>query len=217
MISHTLWSGASDIAADCLAHPFVQGIADGTLQRPAFEHYVGQDAFFLDAFAKAYALGLARSPDAATMRRFKTLLDGAMDEQALHAGYAERWGVDLHPEPTAATRAYTDFLLRTATLEPLHLLAAAMTPCMRLYAWLGQQLRDVVAGDSDYLEWVETYGSDEFEELAAAMDDLLDDLSDAAGAVDEDRVAQTYGTALELELAFFDSAHRSPAGKGVGP
>ncbi|MEE8602890.1 TenA family protein [Euzebya tangerina] len=211
MDATSLWAESTTTASACLAHPFLTGIANGSLDRAAFEHYVGQDAFFLDAFAKAYALGIARSPDAPTMRRFKTLLDGAMDEQALHGAYAERWGVDLHPRPTAATRAYTDFLLATAALEPLHLLAAAMTPCMRLYAWLGQQMREDTDPDSAYREWVETYSSDDFEQLATAMDDLLDDLVTLEAPVDEGRLRQTYTTAMELEWAFFDSAHRSGA------
>lgn len=208
MDSRTLWTDADTVATACLAHPFVTGIADGTLPRPAFEHYIAQDAFFLEAFAKAYALALARSPDPAMMRRFKALLDGVFEELALHAGYAERWGVDLHPQPSPATRAYTDFLLRTAALEPLGNVCAAMTPCMRLYAWLGQRLKDRVDPGSPYLEWVRAYAAEEFEALAATLEGLLDDLT-AAPHADPDTVSQRYHTALSLELAFFDSAWAS--------
>ena len=197
----TLWRASSDVAHACLRHPFVTGIADGTLPRHAFTHYIGQDAFFLDAFARAYALGLARSPDAGTLRRFKSLLDGAVEELDLHSSYAERWGVDLDPAPTSATRAYTDFLLRVAALEPLGHLCAAMTPCMRLYAWLGQSLAPAADPASPYREWVSTYAAEEFEELAATMEALMDELSDGGAAT-----ADRYATAMQLELAFFDSA-----------
>ncbi len=103
MDSQTLWTDHEPIAAACLAHPFVTGIADGSLPRQMFINYVGQDAFFLEGFAKAYALGLAKSPDTAVMTRFKRLLDGAFDEVDLHAAYAERWGADLKPQPSLAT------------------------------------------------------------------------------------------------------------------
>jgi thiaminase (transcriptional activator TenA) len=204
MHSHTLWQGAAEIAAACRTHPFLVGIADGTLDRTAFEHYIGQDAFFLDSFVRAYALALAKAPDPATMRTLKTLLDGAVAELDLHGQYAEHWGVDLHPSPTPATRAYTDFLLRVAAMEPSGHTCAAMTPCMRLYAWLGQQLQPVTDASSPYAEWVATYADDDFEALAVTMEGLLDDLGG-----DPATISRHYTTAMELELAFFDSAHRA--------
>jgi thiaminase/transcriptional activator TenA len=202
----SLWEATLPVAEACLAHPFVTGIADGTLARDAFRHYVGQDAFFLGAFARAYALGLARSDDQAMLLRFKALLDGAVEELELHAGYADQWDVDLAPSPTAATRAYTDFLLRTAALRPLPELAAAMTPCMRLYAWLGQSLREQADPESPYHEWVQTYASEDFDALATELEDLLDTLAARAGGASE-AVRHAYATAMELELAFFASAH----------
>lgn len=198
-----LWAANEDLANRCLVHPFVTGIADGSLPREAFTHYVAQDAFFLDAFARAYALGLAKAPDVNTMRTFKALLDGVMEEQHLHAGYAERWGVDLAPEPTPATRAYTDFLLAVAALEPVGHVCAAMTPCMRLYAWLGRQLAPDADRDSPYVEWVDTYAADGFDDLAATLEQLLDRLGG-----DLDTIAAHYRTAMRLEAEFFDSALR---------
>ncbi|MEO1182424.1 MAG: TenA family protein, partial [Cyanobacteria bacterium J06636_28] len=56
-LSSKLWQQHLDLANDSLAHPFVQGIADGTLPKATFAYYVGQDAFFLEAFARAYSFG----------------------------------------------------------------------------------------------------------------------------------------------------------------
>jgi thiaminase/transcriptional activator TenA len=44
-VSSELWQANKEIARACLEHPFVQGIADGTLERHKFAYYVGQDAF----------------------------------------------------------------------------------------------------------------------------------------------------------------------------
>lgn len=62
-----LWADNADLADAALRHPFVGGIGDGSLSRDAFRGYVAQDAFFLDAFARAYASALVRSPDTPTM------------------------------------------------------------------------------------------------------------------------------------------------------
>jgi thiaminase/transcriptional activator TenA len=194
-----LWTDNADLASACLEHPFVQGIASGALPREVFVSYVEQDAWFLAAFARAYALALAKAPDLATMRELQTLLGGVLEELELHRGYAERWGADLDPEPSEATLAYTDFLLRVAWSEPLGHVVAAMTPCMRLYAHLGQQLLPGTADDSDYREWCETYADPGFEALASQLESLLDRTDDGS-----DAVAAHYRTAMRRELAFFD-------------
>jgi len=202
VIAKLLWKEHLSSAEAQLAHPFVQGIATGTLPRERFAAYVAQDAWFLDAFARAYALALAKSPDGETLREFADLLVGVLDELELHAGYAARWGVDLRPDPAPATLAYTDFLLRVASLEPAGHAAAAMTPCMRLYAFLGQSLAaGGVDPSSPYREWVETYASDEFEALASRLEMLLDRLGG-----DESTLRSHYRTAMALEHRFWDAA-----------
>ena len=55
-LSNDLWQANHDQAQACLNHPFVQGLADGSLSRDHFAYYVGQDAFFLQAFARAYTI-----------------------------------------------------------------------------------------------------------------------------------------------------------------
>lgn len=196
-----LFDANRDLALACRDHPFVQGIAIGTLDRAAFCFYVAQDATFLDAFVRAYALGVARSPDRQAMTTFKSLLDGGYEELDLHRGYAARWRVDLSPDPAPATRAYTDFLLRVAALEPVGHLCAAMTPCMRLYAWLGRELQPVASPDSPYREWVETYADPEFEQLAVTLEALLDRLGG-----DPTVIESHYRTAMRMELDFFGAA-----------
>ena len=62
-LATTLWQTHQDLAVACLHHPFVQGIGDGTLPRATFAYYVGQDAFFLEAFARAYSIAAAKVQD----------------------------------------------------------------------------------------------------------------------------------------------------------
>ncbi len=201
-LSATLWSGSADLAAASLASPFVTGVADGTLPRERFAAYVAQDAFFLEAFARAYALGAAHSRDRATLEAFADLLAGVREELRLHDAYAARWGIDLAAvEPAPATLAYTDFLLATAALGEVGEVCAAMTPCMRLYAHLGRSLAGSATGS--YREWVDTYADPGFEELAATLEALLDRL-----AGDTPAVRRAYRRAMELELGFFDAAWR---------
>ena len=54
-LARTLWQANQDWAARILAHRFVTGLGDGTLATASFKSYVAQDAYFLDAFARAVA------------------------------------------------------------------------------------------------------------------------------------------------------------------
>jgi thiaminase/transcriptional activator TenA len=198
-LAAALWSANTDLAQACLASVFVRGIADGSLPTEHFRAYVAQDAYFLDAFARAYALALARSPDRHGLTAFHALVGGVLDELELHAQYAARWQVDLGQiQPADATLAYTDFLLTTASLRSVGETCAAMTPCMRLYAFLGQQLSTASRVSSTYREWIQTYAAAEFEALAASLESLLDRY-----ATDTEPVRAAYRRAMELELAFF--------------
>jgi thiaminase/transcriptional activator TenA len=199
-LSAQLWSENADVAADVLAHPFVRGLADGTLPRQRFAAYLAQDAFFLESFARAYALALARSRDTATLLALADLIGGVREELGLHASYASSWGIDMDGvQPLAATSAYTEFLLATAATQDVGVIYAAMTPCMRLYAWLGQSLDPDRAGA--YAQWVQTYADPEFENVARLLEGLLDRQADDTSAV---RTA--YRRAMLLELAFFEAA-----------
>ena len=184
-----------------LGDRFVRGLADGSLPAESFKAYVAQDAFFLEAFARAYALALARSPDRHGLETFHAHITGGLDELRLHASYAARWGVDpTRVEPGRATLAYTDFLLATASLGSVGETCAAMTPCMRLYAFLGQALaaEAAAAAQNPYHDWIETYAASGFEDQAATLEGLLERYAEDRSAV---RLA--YRRAMQLELAFF--------------
>jgi thiaminase (transcriptional activator TenA) len=199
-LAEQLWSDNADLAADVLEHPFVRGIGDGSLPRELFAGYLAQDAFFLESFARAYALALARSPDTSTLLRLADLLIGVRQELGLHSSYAASWGIDMTGvKPLPATSAYTEFLLATAATQDLGVIFAAMTPCMRLYAWLGSSLDAGAAGP--YAQWVQTYADPEFGSIAGTLEQLLDEQADDTAAV---RTA--YRRAMALELDFFEAS-----------
>lgn len=201
-LSQELWQANQDLAQACLTHPFVQGISDGTLPKSQFAYYVGQDAFFLEAFARAYSIAAAKAPDWEGFGVFHTLAGGVLEELQLHQHYAQQWGVDLQQvNPGAATRRYTDFLLATAWGGDAGLTTAAMVPCMRLYAFLGQQLAPQQASEHAYSNWVKTYSHPDFEQLAHQLEQLSDRYIQSPTAAHT-----TYRYAMQCERDFFQAA-----------
>lgn len=204
-ISKDLWQSNQDLAQACLENPFVQGIANGTLDRAKFAYYVGQDAFFLESFARAYSLAAAKSPDWEGFNAFHTFAGAVLEELRLHEGYATKWGIDLRTvEPGTATRRYTDFLLATAWSGDTGLITVAMTPCMRLYAFLGQKLAENGIPEHQYADWIRTYSQPEFEQLAQQLEVLTDRYTTITASV-----KSTYRYAMLCERDFFNAAWES--------
>jgi thiaminase/transcriptional activator TenA len=180
----------------------VQALGDGTLKADRFRAFIAQDAFFLRAFLNAYALALARSDDTETIATFCELIGGVQEELKLHQVYAAELGIDLGSvAPNSACRAYTDFLLRTAWHTSLGETVAAMTPCMRLYAYLGGELALQCSQQHPYWRWIEAYSGEEFERLAGRLEAVLDRV-----AADTREVRDSYRYALQCELDFFSGA-----------
>lgn len=201
-LAAALWRDHAQLAQAGLAHPFVQGIGAGTLPLSRFTGYVGQDAFYLQTFARAYVLAAAKAPDWSGFQELHALATGVLGELALHERVAANLQLDLSKvTPSAATRRYTDFLLATAWSRETGITLAAMTPCMRLYAFLGQQLAVAPQRSPVYEDWIATYSSADFEGLATQLERLLDRC-----APDPILAAEVYGYAMHCELDFFRSA-----------
>jgi thiaminase/transcriptional activator TenA len=200
-------------------HPFVRGVADGTLPVERFARYVRQDYLFLVDYARVLALGAARAPDLETMRRFADLAQAILgEEMELHRAYAREFGIapaELEAEPPdPLTRAYTDFLLRTAALGSFAELAAALLPCMWGYAEIGARLaeRPDESPEPRYARWIETYAAAGFQELAAWCRGLVDRLAAAASDDERRRMRRAFVASSEHELAFWDVGLTSTSG-----
>lgn len=209
-IAEELWQENQDLAIACLQNPFVQGISDGSLPKAKFAYYVGQDAFFLEAFARAYSIAAAKAPDWQGFNIFHDLAGGVLQELNLHQTYASQWEVNLQTvDPGAATRRYTDFLLATAWSQNVGITAAAMLPCMKLYAFLGQSLAANGIPDHDYGNWINTYSSAEFEPLAEQLAQLVERYLERDKEGQPSRYQQSseiYRYAMQCELDFFEAA-----------
>ena len=202
---------ADPIWASQHEHPFVRGIGDGTLEPSKFQHYVRQDYLFLIDYARVLALGCARAPKPDAMARFAQLTGAVLgSELELHRAYAAEWGIptaQLEDErPTPTTRAYTDFLLRVATLGDYGELLAALLPCMWGYHELAVRLAERGRPTNElYARWIDEYASAEFGELAAWCRALT---NEAAETGDRRRMSEAFITSSRCELAFWDASWR---------
>ncbi|MCL7044060.1 hypothetical protein MKW94_009784 [Papaver nudicaule] len=208
--------------------PFVVCLTSGDLDLKTFHHYIAQDAYFLKAFSQAYELAEECADDDDAKAAILELRNKVVHELQMHESYVREWGFNPAEEiaPNSATVKYTEFLLATASgkvegekslgkiatpFEKTKIAAyalGAMTPCMRLYAFLGKEIRELVSPeevDHPYKKWIDTYSSDDFEADALQTEELLDKLSISLTGEELEVMEKLYHQAMNLEIDFFDA------------
>ena len=202
LLTQKLWEKNHDLALLSLNTKFVQGIKKGDLPKTIFQKYLAQDYFFLESFARAYGLAVSKSRNKKYIKTLSELLSGVSEELMLHETYSKEWDIDLNTnsiEP--ATKKYTDFLEEVSLNLSLIEIMSAMTPCMRLYSWLGKNLLNMIS-DNPYKEWILTYSDESFDNFARSLENLIDEYNES---YDIDQVIFLYKRAMELELDFFNA------------
>ncbi|WP_336002827.1 thiaminase II [Halorientalis halophila] len=195
-------------------HEMVRRLGDGTLDEEPFRYWVKQDYVYLIEYGRVFAHGAARAPSLERLGTFAELLDETINtEMDLHRSYAAEFGISeaeleaTQPSPT--TRAYTDFLVRTAATGTFGDLVAALLPCMWGFNETGERLAERGKPDHErYAAWIEMYSSDEFAELASWCRDLMDELAADAPADVRDRYRDLFVTSSRYEYMFWDAAWR---------
>ena len=202
LITQKLWERNYNLASLSLNTKFVQGIKNGDLPKTKFQEYLAQDYFFLESFARAYGLAVSKSRNKKNIKTLSVLLSGVSEELILHETYAKEWDIDLTTNSIGpATKKYTDFLEEVSLNLSLIEIMSAMTPCMRLYSWLGKKLLNMIS-DNPYKEWILTYSDASFDNLAKSLENLIDEYDES---YDIDQINFLYKKAMELELDFFNA------------
>lgn len=205
-----LHAAAAELWAAQLDHPFVRGLGDGTLEEERFKRWVLQDYRYLIEFARIFAWAVAKAERLESMSWYASVLDLTLNtEMELHRQYAARFGITpeaLEAEPMwPTTRAYTDFLVRTAADGDMPELLAALLPCAWGYCHIGQELaRRDPPDDPRYADWIEQYASEDFARATDWLRAELDRLVEDAGAEKRERLEEIFLLSSRYEWMFWE-------------
>ena len=193
------------------AHPFVRGIGDGTLPLAQFRFYMCQDYIFLKEYSRVIALAVVKAPELAEMGRFADLLNATLNtEMELHRGFAAKFGISADEieatKPAPTCKGYTDFLLEAAYSGTFGEVAAAMLPCQWDYAIIGELLAagGIPENAPLHAEWIETYASEEFAQLARWLREMFDEAASTAGPAERERMRAHFLMGTRYEYLFWD-------------
>ncbi len=196
-----------------LKHPFVRGIADGTLPTEKFTFYLIQDYLFLLEYSRVFAHGVIKASDEATMAMFARLLDETLNtEMDLHRGYCAKFGLSVAEMETASvaptTHAYTRHILNVAEAGTLADLVAGVLPCQWGYAEIGTTLAEQGGSPEPlYQEWIDMYASPEFLSLGKSLRRLLNNLTVECSRSEKARIKNCFLMSSRYEYLFWEMAY----------
>lgn len=210
------WNATAGIYQSILRLPFNRELASGQLSRDRFVFYMTQDAHYLIAFARALALTAAKASEpSAQIKLAGSARDAIVVERSLHEGFFLEYG--LSPDRFAATpisptcRAYADFLLATAAIEPYPVALAGILPCFQIYYEVGKHLHGIARSPNPYQRWIDTYRDEAFGDSVREVLALVDAAHEAASPAERRGMHDAHLTATRYEWMFWDSAWRMEA------
>ena len=195
-----------------LKHPFVRGIADGSLPTEKFKFYLIQDYLFLLDYSRVFAHGVVKAPDEATMALFSQLLNETLNtEMDLHRGYCEKFGISAAEMETApmapTTHAYTRHILHVAQIGTLADVIAGVLPCQWGYAEIGTTLAEQGGSPEPlYQEWIDMYASPEFLALGEWLRNLLNEITSESSSTEKERLQKHFLFSSRYEYLFWEMA-----------
>lgn len=215
--SARLWAGIEPIYTEILRHPFLAGLADGTLDRQVFRFYVIEDALYLHDFARAVAVlgGKAPHPDITEALCGDAVATVQGEREQLGQFLVELGGSreDLFSrQPAPTNQAYTAYFLSRVHSRPFHEGLAAVLPCYWIYAEVGQELlKRPPSPDPLYRRWIESYGSEEYDAVVRRVVELTDRTAESLGGDARRAMAAHFAMTSRYEWMFWDMAWRQEA------
>ncbi|KAJ8030298.1 hypothetical protein HOLleu_26667 [Holothuria leucospilota] len=171
-LSDQLWDSTKELRQDVMKTTFIQGLKNGSLDPVKFGKYVVQDVVFCYQGQKNMETIAARS--------FGDLRDF------------------MKKEILSLRQAYIEFLTYVAqSYDPIYFLVAFL-PCMRLWPWIGEQLRQSESNFGVYQSWVNEY-------LTGDLFQSWEDFINKSSTIDRDIASKIYTESMKDELEFFSS------------
>lgn len=212
LFSQELWQRNLNLYQKILDLPFNQELANGTLDKEAFCHYVIQDAQYLVAYGRVLAVAAAKAFEADDIMQFSDAAKIAIVvERSLHDDFMKNFGVtkeEFKNTPlTLAGHHYTSFLTATAWSESYPVVLAALLPCFWIYAEVGKDIVNKSIPNNPYQAWIDTYAGEEFHTAVRNVIATVDKVAARCDADTLEKMHAAYTMGAKLEWLFWDSAY----------
>lgn len=208
-----LWTDVRPIYTATTNHPFLLGLADGTLPQRKFQFYLLQDGRYLHVFGRALNVLASKAPRAEWAEILNEHAIGSLkEERDLHQRLLAGFGLSRESmnevAPAPSNYAYTNHLMvaveRLSFMEGL----AAMLPCYWVYWEVGKELKKRGSKNAAYRKWIDQYAGAEYGAVVKQVLDMMN--AEAEGAPESIRKSarKLFVLSARYEYMFWDMAWR---------
>ena len=202
-----------DLWVAMAGHPFVLGLAEGTLPDGALQAWVQQDRAFVLQERRVVAALRAHGPPSRLDELLADLDRGLVLEAEAFTRTAADHGFAPEVEPWPVCLGYTSYLRCAAydgALEGLTALYAAERA--HLDTWTAVAQRS--PADSAYHAWIQNWSGEPFRAFVTALGRGLDELAGAPSPALAHRLGVLFARAARFELAFWEMCWSGQAWPG---
>ncbi len=194
-------------------HPFVLGLADGTLSRDKFHFYLNQNIFYLESYAKTLGAVAKRL----TSKQHRHRLERWQKETLLTRDWttdllSRSAGGNLPSDRTcAAVELYRSYEARLAAFGSLGEALAVILPCFWVYEQVGLHVAKIRKTQGNpYIEWIGGYGEPSYSQTVKQALGIADEYAQTASDAERLAMTRAFVKACRMEALFFDAAwHQS--------
>ena len=206
-------AGSIDIWDNCLNHPFIQEMAQGTLDEELFKNYIIQDSIYLKEYARVFAMAMYKSTTLEDIRAYYSILGFVNDSESnTRIKYLHSYGLtDQDVENTVQkpqNKAYTDFMLETAQTEDTPEILMAVLPCMISYGYIGEYMASLPnVKESKYWDMIYDYISDNYKDCCNRWTAFANNKCENLPEDRQQKLIKIFRTASEHEMHFWNMSY----------
>jgi len=200
------WSRSSEIFGEIIKHPFIQQLADGSLETSRFERYIAQDEAYLGNYGRQMFQFAELIEDPAQHEMFVEFArSGIEGEKTMHELLISRFGIDTKVTPSVVTKAYNEHTEAGIASGSKAIALAALLPCMWVYNEVGLEILKIARMDCNpYREWILEYGNEEFTQGVRTVLDLVDSYAEEVDETTREAMTKSFVEGTLYEYAFWD-------------
>lgn len=190
-----------------VTHPFVSQLADGSLPKRKFIHFLKQDYAYLINYARVHSLAASIAPDIECIGREAKILENISNEISLHVGKLAKHNIyDLKSlKLSRVGQEYADYLMSVAKSGDWLEVNVALAPCLLGYREASMNV-DISVGEGEYLDWINDYRSEDYNNAVIMGKETLERLSIGISTSKALKLVKIFADVSLLEVNFWNDA-----------
>ncbi|HBJ76580.1 MAG TPA: hypothetical protein DDY68_01655, partial [Porphyromonadaceae bacterium] len=141
--SNEVWKKSEKIYHKIIEHPFIQELANGSLDIEKFKCYLAQDEIYLGNYGRQMFKLVDMIEDSISKEMFRTFAkEGLEGEKSMHSLLIDRFKIDTAVNASYVTIAYNAHSQKAIESGSKEVAMSALLPCMWIYNEVGLYILD---------------------------------------------------------------------------